>query len=271
MSVNLSDFIMFWVVIAVMTSAALHDHRTREVPDIHWSVLCVASVVIMLPDSPSASAGMALLSLYMLSPKVVGARAAVVLGTSLCMFATACVLDPGSASVYLGIPAMFLLSLAFYASGLLKGGADAKACMALSMAVPAYPGFQLLWQPVYPEAYLMPPSMAVLLTALAASLAPMVPILVRNIASGYRGRGMATTYVLPLEVATRSHVWILDDAVDGRLVTTGPSDDAERPSRLRAAGVDRVRVTPMIPFLVPLSLSTAIVLFLGNPFMTLFG
>lgn len=259
------------VVLTVMSSAALNDVKTREVPDWHWIVMGVLSIVTALGHSVPTAVGTALLTLYMCSHKVEGSSAAIVLCLSLTSFAIACMVDPSDCHLNVGIPAMFLLGLLFYVTGLLKGGADAKAFMSLSLAVPVYPGFQFLWEPVEPQAYLMSPSMAILLTALLITLVPMVLLFTVNVSRGYHGRGMATTYLLPIDVASRSHVWPVEDVVCDRVDRCPPSDDPGTYDRLRDAGICQVRVTPMIPFLLPMAAASVIVLILGNPFMMLFA
>lgn len=267
---KLVQFIPIVLVLVVMASAAWHDVRTREVPDRHWTVLGVLSVVVTLWVSIPTAVGTGLLALYMCSRRVEGLLAALVLSASMVSFAVACLLDPSQCPVNIGIPAMFLLGMLFYITGLLKGGADAKAFMSLSLTVPVYPSMQLLWEPVYPQAFLMPPSMAVLLVALFMTLVPMAVLFILNLLRGYRGRGMATTYTLPLDVATESHVWPVEDVVDGMIRRCPPSEDPEVYDRLRGAGAVHVRVTPMIPFLLPMAVASVVVLILGNPFMVMF-
>lgn len=258
------------VVLAVMSSAAFHDVRTREVPDWHWILLGVFSTVMALWHSVPTAIGTGLLTLYMCSSRVEGLIATMVLCLSLVSFAIACLTDASECHLNMGIPVLFLSGVLFYVTGLLKGGADAKAFMSLSLVVPAYPGFQLLWGPVYPQAYLMPPSLAVLLTALLLTLVPMAVLFVVNLSRGYRGKGIATTYVLPIDVAEESHVWPVEDIVNGIVTRRPPSDDPGTYIRLRDAGMDGVRVTPMIPFLLPMAVASTVVLVLGNPFMVLF-
>lgn len=268
---KLFQFIPIVLVLVVMASAAVHDIRTREVPDGHWAVLGALSVVVSSGFSVPTAVGTGLLALYMCSRRVEGPLAVMVLSASMVSFAVACLMDPSQSHVNIGIPVMFLLGLLFYITGLLKGGADAKAFMSLSLAVPVYPSLQILWGPVYPQAYLMPPSMAVLLVALSLTLVPMIALFIINLFHGYRGRGMATTYTLPLDVASESHVWPVEDVTDGMIRRCPPSEDSGVYDRLRAAGAVRVRVTPMIPFLLPMAVASVVVLILGNPFMAMFA
>jgi len=73
--------------------------------------------------------------------------------------------------------------------------------------------------------------------------------------------------------AERSHVWPLEDVADGDLVRIRIPDDDEIEgifSRLRDAGRTTVRVTPRIPFIIPIAAAAATVILIGNPLFLIF-
>ena len=67
-----------------------------------------------------------------------------------------------------------------------------------------------------------------------------------------------------------AHLWPLDRAEDGKVVPgTSPWDDDGAFRKLRDAGADRVWVTPMVPFVLPIAAAFAIVWIWGNPLFLL--
>ncbi len=71
---------------------------------------------------------------------------------------------------------------------------------------------------------------------------------------------------MALSEAEGRFVWPLEDAVDGMVVECKVGDDPDaRLDRLTSVGAETVRVTPMIPFIIPLTVSFFAVTVLGNP------
>lgn len=276
---GMDDHIIPWAVfpLAVMVYASVCDVRTREVPDACWALICVggpASLVLCCPGPGSTFylAGCLLLASYMLSPRLVGVMGAGVFVVSVAMFATGYALDPGGrlATAGLAVPAMFLLFLMMYRTGLLAGGADAKCMMSVAMALPLYPdaGPLTVWQPGYPEAYVLNPSVSVLVLALVLTLAWSLRILVRNVRDRHFGRGMLSSFRMDVDDAGGAFVWPVERVVDGRLVRTGPCSNGEVQEvldGLRSAGIREVRVTPMVPFVLPLTVAAVLTAVFGNP------
>jgi preflagellin peptidase FlaK len=150
-----------------------------------------------------------------------------------------------------------------YMSGALKGGADVKALVSLCMLYPVYPGFGgSVWVPVYPAAYVFNPVFSTLLIALVLSFAFLIPVIAR-------GRKVSATYETEISDARRRHVWPVEDIQGGLRVPVRPQDDpGDVYSRLEEAGYDRVRVTPMVPFVLPITAAFIITILAGSP---LFG
>ena len=129
-----------------------------------------------------------------------------------------------------------------YATGAMKGGADVKALVVLSFVFPAYPEFgSLVWEPVYPQGYIFNPMFSILLIALVISV--VYAIIVNHHRSG--GKRIAS-YVTTKAEAESSFVWVLEKMDD-----------------------ENVRVTPMIPFLVPMTVGLLITVILGCPLFAL--
>ncbi|MEE9267809.1 MAG: A24 family peptidase C-terminal domain-containing protein [Thermoplasmata archaeon] len=179
----------------------------------------------------------------------------------------------------LGILTVILLGYVFYYLGLLKGGADAKAFMAIGILVPGYPAlgpFPLLavGPPLLaPFELLFPFAMTTLLWGALLLIGLPLAFLGRNLARGdRRWPQLLLGYKAPVDQLPR-FAWTLQEVKDGRMRhrvvprTTAREADLEA---LRAAGVSRVWVTPQIPFLIPLTVGFLLAFLVGNPLFALF-
>ncbi|MFQ5918419.1 MAG: A24 family peptidase C-terminal domain-containing protein [Thermoplasmata archaeon] len=179
----------------------------------------------------------------------------------------------------LGILTVILLGYAFYYLGLLKGGADAKAFMAIGVLVPGYPTLGPLpllaiGPPLLaPFELLFPFALTTLLWGALLLVGLPVAFLLRNLARGdRRWPQLLLGYKAPVDELPR-FAWTLQELTEGRIrhhivprTTTGEADL----EALRAAGVDRVWVTPQIPFLIPLTVGFVLAFLVGNPLFALF-
>lgn len=254
-----------WVAVAavVLIHAALCDVRSREVPDIHWWVLGIAGPVLCavstwgdgeVPSSILRLVGSLTLGVCLMWGGADGRRAAVlVIPAVIVMVAPA--IGYGDPVAWSGVSSlmMFLLFYGMYLVGLLKGGADAKCLMVLALAFPVYPevmGLPFLWDMPHPESLVVNPSFSVMVLALVVSLLWCLPVATRNIRSGDVDGRLLTSYRMDAGEAEKAFVWRIDDE---------PGPDG------------RVRVTPMVPFVLPLAVSSLIVAVLGTPLALLFS
>ena len=266
-----------WVAVpaVVLVHAAVCDMRTREVPDWHWAaigligpILCLLSVQGL---SVCAPLGSAMLTVCMLSERLDGFRAVPVIAASAALMSVPVLTEDSGWARYAGLSAlaMYLLFYAMYATGLLRGGADAKCLMSLALAFPVYPvsdPLPILWAVDQPESLVVNPSMSVTVVSLALSLSSVLYVLGVNIREGYRGRRMLTAFPIDVGRARAAFVWPVERMVDGVTVPCREYDSKERIlDELESAGVARVMVTPMIPFVVPAAVSFAVVVLLGSP------
>jgi preflagellin peptidase FlaK len=259
------------IVSIILVSASVQDVRRREVDDPHWMAICAVAFLlpIWMPDPGSGalmSSGVVLLSLYMFSERVVGKVSLIAVSAgALCMVcAYLRSSDPGP----LVAACMSLAVVAMYSVGMIRGGADAKALLSLSMAFPMYAGMGCLaWEPVYPAALVFNPVFSAMALSMPMSLLAAIPISARNTKGGRCG---LTSYRMGIEDARSSYVWPLEDAVGGRVVHVGIAEDTGPVyDRLEELGCRDVRVTPMIPYVLPLTASFILVAVLGSPLMAL--
>ena len=165
-------------------------------------------------------------------------------------------------------PVFVVLFYVLYLSGAVTGGADAKCLMALSIMFPASfgPLFSGHADPGI-TGFLFPPPVQVL----------FMSCLITVVAGGawilYKRRSLAlplsSDYRISIEEARRSHVWVMEDVSEGRIIRTDRSEDRDGVcDRLGVYGAEDVLVSPMFPFIVPITVSVAVLLLTGCPFIS---
>lgn len=279
--------------------AAISDVRTRKVRDPLWIALGSIGLILAaveLSVSPFDLGALALLgsSAILFYAIFFGAplfeedgfharplRLAI-FGLAVLLFFAPVVIHSGSASglptttlEWYAMPVMAVLYQGFYRARLLHGGADAKALIALSLLVPRYPEvspFPLVPLDPRMESVLhlvFPFSLVVWVDAAVLFLAVPIVLLIAN---AIRGDLAFPQALLGYRVPARSlprHVWLMEkiDRRGDHLLVLFPKrggDPAEDLARLRDAGVDRVWVTPQMPFMVPLLGGFLLAFLLGN-------
>ncbi|MGI0148438.1 MAG: A24 family peptidase C-terminal domain-containing protein [Thermoplasmata archaeon] len=183
-------------------------------------------------------------------------------------------LPPGTLELY-SMPVMVIVYQGFYRARLLHGGADAKALIALNLLVPTYPDLTPL--PVLgPDPRLegvlrivFPFSLVTWVDAAVLFLAVPVVLLVVN---AIRGDLAFPQALLGYRVRSNSvprHAWLMEkiDRRGDHMLVLFPKrggNPAADLARLRDAGIDRVWVTPQIPFMVPLLGGFLLAFLVGN-------
>ena len=183
----------------------------------------------------------------------------------------------GDATVPLSVLALLatiVFARALFETGVLYGGADAKALMIAGLLVPLFPS--PLWGPSgvsVPVTSVLPFSVDLLMNAALFSVGVPIGLAVRNAMHGeFHGLRGFTGYVLPVDELPRRYVWVRDptfgDARREEAEIETSADDRRRRSEiareLSARGVRRVWVTPQLPFLVLMALGAVAALLAGN-------
>ncbi len=288
-----------------LAAAAYLDLRTRRVRDPWWVALGTAGLVLLAFDIVTAddlvndwlllgSAAILFFAVFYGKPILdedgvhlrpvrllilAAAAAAWLAGLLLTLPATSGQAFHASRYVpqaqLIAMPVLLLVYQGFFQLGLLRGGADAKALMALTLLVPYYPDaspFPLIALPVSVStamANLFPFSLTILVNAAILFLAVPVAYLVVNVArrdfewpQGFFGTKAALDH-LP------AHVWLMEkvDRHGERVAVLFPAhraDESAEIAKLKAAGADRVWVQPKVPFMVPLLVGFLLAFFVGN-------
>ncbi|HNU36359.1 MAG TPA: A24 family peptidase C-terminal domain-containing protein, partial [Methanomassiliicoccales archaeon] len=177
----------------------------------------------------------------------------------------------------LTIPLLIVFFFVMYQLDVIKGGADAKALIALSLLFPAYPelaGLPLLELNDPASLNILPfPVLLLFNGAILTLLVPIGMLLVNLVRRDIRFPLMLFGTRMSIEEAEKKHVWPMERTADGKVRTVlfPRSDDEADWDALRAAGVDRPWVTPKVPFLIPLTLAVPFSLLLGNLLLYLMG
>lgn len=237
--------IVFIAVTAVMLSASYWDVRTREVSDAHWMAIGVIGMVVSvltedIVPGVLAAAGYLMFMLFMFSGKVQGVLSLAVIAVgSLLLISSSIISEEPYPLVTL---AMVLLFITMYITGAMKGGADVKALAVLSFLFCEYPDYGfLVWEPVYPQSLVLNPMFSILLIALVLSV---IYAIIHNMRRS--GGTRISSYITTKAEAEKSFVWTLEE-IDG----------------------EKVRVTPMIPFLVPTTIGLVFTAVFGCPLFAL--
>ncbi len=273
---------VYLAVLAVLALSAVSDWRTREASDLHWLVIMgIGCVMFALrlndagapPLSYAAVASMAFMAADLLWDREAGAKVdlalyfLIIVSTIVAAFSLR---DCDLLWTYLSMPCMYVLMNVLYYSGAVKGGADAKAVIAVAFACPSYPCFGDLPFIGVPSGSLplfVVPAFSVFMVAALLTVLLAIPYAVTNFARGDTDfPRMFAGFRMDVDRAERSHVWPMEDVRDGILQTAiAGSEDPGVYDRLRAYGAKKVWVTPIIPFLIPITVAYAVIVFLGNP------
>lgn len=280
---------------AVLCAASYLDWRTRRVNNKFWILLSVIAMALLVARIFVDDAPLEYL-LILVPVLAILADIYLDLGENSSLSGIISIIEYSSAIVaviclgylwaddeyfvhLMTVPVMMLIVVLLYAFDIVRGGADAKALVALSIMFPFHPSvasFPLI-EPQYSVSEIMFPFSLVVLVN-AAFMVAFLPIVfaVKNLASGeFRSPYGFLGYRMDVDVARRKHVWLMERIVDGKhRMYTRPKRaedlDAEL-ALLTEAGHDRVWITPKIPFIIPLFASLLFTTVVGNLLVLLMG
>lgn len=277
---------------ALLSYASVRDWKSRKVSNWPWAVLGIAGMTlfafeILQAGDPRAYLILAPIALLFLD--VIWDRE----GNGLQRIATLA-LYAASASVTalviayfpsfasesqpflrrgLGTLVVILLAHLFYYFGLLRGGADAKAFISIGLLVPGYPTLDAfpLFLPdpgiIGPFEILFPFALTSLMNSSLLLLAIPVLFLVRNLARGdYRWPQVLVGTKVPL-ASLPPFAWVLQEVREGKVryyVFPRREPQDANLEGLRSLGIERVWITPQIPFLIPMTIGFVLTFILGN-------
>jgi len=275
--------------------AAWADAREREVTDVLWQVLGVAGLIIGLvavaPGGLIPAVAWAVVGLFVVQHLFAWDTR---LGSAVERYA-----DIIELVVYVGVVAFVavlgvhvglgpsglpvsvvavlvtvLFARGLFEAGILFGGADAKALMIAGLLVPLFPN-PIIAQPasVAPLTDIFPFAVNVLMNTALFSVVVPIGIAVRNLrAREFRGFSGFVGYSIPVAELPKKFVWVRDPTFgdareEERAIETSADDRVRREAiaaELNSRGIERVWVTPQIPFLVIMAVGVVGALLAGN-------
>ncbi len=184
----------------------------------------------------------------------------------------------GNRELFMDIGVSFLFMLLFFVlytvpiggTRIIHGGADAKCLIALAALFPWYvldmpmqvgPFYEILGN-ISAMGKVFPISLSILFNAAVITAVIMFIYLpIRNLMKGEFSLGAFTSYFLDIDQLDGAHVWVIMN-VDGKLEKKDPTPKVIE--KLRKDGIDRIKVSPKIPFILSLMAGFFIQLVLGN-------
>jgi preflagellin peptidase FlaK len=275
--------------------AAGSDLRDREVPDGLWQLLGIVGFLIgfaavtpygIVPSLLWAVVGLLVIQHLFAWDVRLGAwgeRYADLLElggyvVTVALVAVAVVrvgVGPGAVPVpVIAVLVTVIFARGLFEAGILYGGADAKALMVAGLLVPMF-STPLIPPPapIAPVTMILPFAVNVLMNSALFSVVIPLFIAVRNVRKKeFHGLSGFVGYTIPVEDIPRKYVWVRNPmSGEGReeekSIETS-EDDRRRRSEiardLRSRGVERVWVTPQIPFVVVMAVGVVAALVAGN-------
>ena len=280
--------------LSVLAYASFLDLRTRKVPNVYWIGLGVAGLGLILvqlyvDDMPIEYLLVFVPILAILADVYLGSeeettraklttfgKYALALGSILAL-----AYQYGGDEYFqhlLAIPIIMLFVVVMYMLDIVRGGADAKALISLSILFPFYPAFgslPFIHGETSAAETLLPFSFSILVNAaIIVALTPLA-FLARNL----RRREFAFPlgllgYKLDTAEIANKHVWLMESVMDGKLVThvkpRKQEDQKADIELLASSGYKRVWVTPKIPFILPMLVSLILTTVVGNILLLIF-
>lgn len=280
---------------AVLCYASVLDWRTRRVGNVVWLLLSAAAALLLISRIVSDEAPVEyvlvlvpvlaiLADVYGQSEEAKGPRRFLPIVLYLAAVVTTIYLAFlwGEDEYFAGlltVPIMMLIVVVMYMLDVIKGGADAKALMALSIMFPFHPSigpFPLVESGTSSAELFFPFAFVILVTAAVVVALMPLAFMVKNLAAGDFSFPYAFLgYRLDAEEARTRHVWLMESMEDGvHARHTRPraeEDLSAELDKLASAGYTKVWVTPKVPFIIPMTFALAFTVVVGNILFILMG
>ncbi|MDE1822320.1 MAG: prepilin peptidase [Euryarchaeota archaeon] len=276
-------------LLVVLGIASYYDWKIREVRDELWLVGGLVGGGLLIASSGTTN--LALLGLYVLTtifvlqhfvawdarlesrPHLVlaleGGIYALVLGAAAVAFFD---LQPAPPAEFYAVIVGVVLARILFETGLLYGGADAKAMMAASLLLPLGPMPLLATLPPSLQVPILqdiPFAFTMLVDGAVVTLAIPLVILGYNLSRGDARLPRALhLYRIPTKELPHRFVWLRDPPPPQhpREETTAEDEELRRQQakELLEKGIDEVWVTPQLPFLIALAAGALIGVLFGD-------
>jgi preflagellin peptidase FlaK len=288
------DFFRLGAVLVILGAASFLDWKTRKVGNSYWLALAILGLVflimqVIVDEQPLEylvvllPIAAILLDVYHEPP--VGSRfvrTAPIAEYGVAIAAILILAYLWSDSLYfahlLAVPVMMIVIVVFYMLDVVRGGADAKALISISIVFPFYPAYDglplLVAEGAYTEIF-FPFSFVVLVTAAIFVAFLPVGFVVKNLLSREVEWPYALLgYKIDTSSAYGKQIWLMERMQEGRhIVYSRPKRDEDLGRELQllaSAGHNRVWVTPKIPFIPAILAATLFTALAGNLLLLIF-
>ena len=276
---ELLDVAKLTVVMVMLIPACISDWRRREASDAAWFLIGVFGIVCMthtaFSDGMRWEYALMILGTVMILVDILWDFERKPLFKILFYICLALLFiipmvsafDDVLVRTFTVVPAAFLIFVGMFMSGLIRGGADTKCLIVLAMVFQTYPlfyEFPLIALPGFETTLIFQFSLMVMFHAALFSVSLLFYNLIRNLSRGERRfPQMLIGYRMSTKDAREAHVWPMQTVVDGKVVMAKAQEKSVIDD-LEKAGEGEIWVTPMIPFLIPITVAVLFVALIGN-------
>lgn len=269
----------FVVALSVLAYCSVLDWRTRKVPNIYWLALSLFGLVLLIAriiaDEADPAYLLVLVPIFAVLSDIYLDREG---ETLLLRFAPYIKYGVAIVSIlvlasswgdnqyfqhFLAVPVMMLIVVVLYITDVIRGGADAKALVALSIVFPFYPhlgNLPVIEAPAADAEILFPFAFTVLVNAaIIVAVLPLFFLAKNLVAHEFEYPQGLLGYKLEAKDVVGRHVWLMERIDEGRVLRyVRPrvgEDLGKEVDLLNKAGVSRIWVTPKLPFIIPIAVS----------------
>ncbi|MDH7508098.1 MAG: A24 family peptidase C-terminal domain-containing protein [Methanomassiliicoccales archaeon] len=283
------EYIRVFASFFILLSASISDWKARLAADMHWILLGIIGLAILVIDLYLSGASpiyyLFIIPIAIIFFDIFWDRKGIledginIIPLFLYLIALAVLIflainfwDQLLYWELMTIIIMFGIIILFYNLNIIKGGADAKALLALSISFPHYPvigQFPIIDIPSTLNELLFPFSLLILFNAALLSVAVPIALFFFNFFRGdKRIPVMFFGYRVNINEVQLKFVWPLEyfDGEKIRLTIFPRSDDSVETQlrNLKQLGFEKIWVTPKIPFLIPITISLLFSVVVGN-------
>ena len=276
----------FIITMAILIYASIRDWKEREVPNTPWIILSIIGLVMFVSYSIyltgfrweyiMLAAGTAMIIVDLFIDKENNFIFYLVMAV-LFIVPLFNNLSEEIFRAWASIPLCYIIFVVFFIFTIVRGAADAKCLIALSIMFPLYPfffGLPLIDIPdsMISQIFIFPISVLFIAAFLT------IPVILYHAIKNYKDEGLTRRlflgYRMDISKAENAYVWPIEDIVDGKLENIKIPEDEDMGNiyaRLKEAGQEKIRVTPMMPFVIFITMATAFILLIGNPIFLIYS
>jgi len=276
----------FAITMAMLIYASIKDWKEREVPDLPWIVLSISGLAIFLTycvhltefrwEYVLLAAGTVMIIIDIFTDKDFNPILFYLPMAVLFIIPLYGNMSDPIFIAWASIPVCFLIFIGMFIFGIVRGGADVKCLIALSIMFPIYPSFLdlpfiELHKAVAAQIFVF--SISVLFVAALLTLPLILYTAVKNAREGNTSKKMFSGYKMEVSKAENDDVWPREDVIDGKVEYINIPEEEEMGAiytRHKEAGTETIWVTPMIPFIIFIMMAVAILFVIGNPLFLIF-